>query len=67
MGIKHVVVSVMSESDLFLWFLCGCYFIGGTTIGYYFTKWRNNRRNNKTGSGRWDYKDRHLGDGSFRE
>ena len=25
-----------------------CYFVGGLTIGYYFSKWKNN-------TGRWDY------------
>lgn len=52
------------ESDfLYLWFLCGCYLLGGLTIGYYFSQWKNKRKGHQTGTGRWDYKDRHLGDG----
>jgi len=55
------------EDDLLLWFLCGCYFIGGITIGLFGGIWHSRRREGKTGTGRWDYKDRHLGDGGFNE
>ena len=48
----------MSEFNYFLEFLCACYLIGGITIGYYFSLWRNRKK--RTGMGRWDYKDRHL-------
>ena len=41
--------------DLFLWFLCGCYLLGGLTIGYYFKAWRNRKK--RTGTGRWDWRD----------
>jgi len=44
------------ESDLYLWFLCGCYLLGGITIGYYFKAWRDRAR--RIGTGRWDYKDK---------
>ena len=49
------------NDDLFWTIMCLCYFVGGTTIGYYISKWRN--RTKKSGTGRWDYKARHLGDG----
>ena len=26
------------EIDLFLWFLCGCYLLGGISIGYWFNE-----------------------------
>ncbi len=48
----------MSEFNYFVEFLCACYLIGGITIGYYFSLWRNRKK--RTGMGRWDYKDRHL-------
>jgi hypothetical protein len=50
----------------FLEILCACYLVGGITIGYYFKSWRDRKENSKTGTGRWDYKDRHLGDGKFK-
>ena len=49
------------DSSLFQWFLCGCYLVGGMSIGYWYGEWRN-KRNKKTGTGRWDYIDRHLDD-----
>ncbi len=46
------------ESDLlYLWFLCGCYLVGGLTIGYYFKAWRD-RKGERTGTGRWDWSKR---------
>jgi len=51
------------DSGLFQWFLCGCYLVGGMSIGYWFNEWRQKRKEGKTGTGRWDYRDRHLGDG----
>jgi len=51
------VVSAMSD-ELFWSFMCMCYLVGGITIGYYFGQWKNRKK--KTGTGRWDYKDRHL-------
>ena len=49
--------------DWFIWFICGCFLIGGTTIGWFGGIWYRNRNNGKrTGTGRWDYRDRHLGD-----
>jgi len=51
------------ETDVFMWFLCGCYFIGGLGIGYLYNEWKHRKKGFKTGMGRWDYKDRHLGDG----
>ena len=44
--------------EWFWHFMCMCYLVGGTTIGYYYHAWRN--RKTKTGTGRWDYQDRHL-------
>ena len=37
------------ENDLFLWFLCGCYLLGGISIGYYFKAWRD-RKGKRTGT-----------------
>ena len=54
------------EDELFIWFLCGCYLLGGITIGYYFKLWRDRKKSRRTGTGRWDYKDRHLGDDRFK-
>ncbi len=51
-------VNVIAMSEWFWHFMCACYFVGGCTIGYYFNEWRN--RKQRTGTGRWDYKDRHL-------
>ena len=39
-------------------FICICYLVGGLTIGWMANAWRN--RNSRTGTGRWDYNDRHL-------
>ena len=39
-----------------------CYFVGGLTLGYYFSQWKNGRIPKRSGMGRWDYKDRHMGD-----
>ena len=47
------------ELDLFLWFLCGCYLLGGISIGYWFNEWRHRRKGGRTGTGRWDYKGHH--------
>jgi hypothetical protein len=32
-----------------------CYFVGGLTMGYYFSQWKNSRKK-KSGMGRWDVK-----------
>ena len=51
------------EDSLFLWVLCGCYLLGGMTIGWFGGIWyRNRNKGTRTGTGRWDYRDRHLGD-----
>ena len=47
------------DDDLFLWFLCGCYLLGGMSIGYWFSQWRN-KRGHKTGTGRWDWSNRRF-------
>jgi len=36
--------------DWFLWFLCGCYLVGGMSIGYWFSEWMH--RKDKKGTGR---------------
>ena len=46
------------EDGLFLWFLCGCYLIGGITIGWFGGIWYRARKERKTGTGRWDYRGR---------
>tara|TARA_Y100000310_G_C20673707_1_gene811674 strand:- start:721 stop:906 length:186 start_codon:yes stop_codon:yes gene_type:complete len=33
-----------------------CYFVGGLTLGYYFSQWKNNRKPKRSGMGRWDYR-----------
>jgi len=42
------------DDSLFLWVMCGCYLLGGITIGYYFKAWRNSK-SKRTGTGRWDW------------
>jgi len=47
--------------DLIFWnALSICYFVGGLTLGYYFSQWKNSKKGKKGGTGRWDYLDRHL-------
>ena len=48
----------MTEFNYFVEFLCACYLVGGITIGYYYHAWRNRKK--RSGTGRWDYRDRHL-------
>ena len=38
--------------EWFWHFMCACYLIGGITIGYYFSLWKNRKK--KIGTGRWD-------------
>ena len=45
------------EDIFFLWLMCGCYLLGGVTIGYYFKAWRNSK-SKRTGTGRWDWSNR---------
>ena len=47
----------MESNLIFIWFLCGCYLIGGITIGYFFNAWRG-RKGKRTGTGRWDWSKR---------
>ena len=56
--IVGVIVSAMTEFNYFVEFLCACYLVGGITIGYYYHAWRNRKK--RSGTGRWDYRDRHL-------
>ena len=46
------------EDGLFLWFLCGCYLIGGITIGWFGGILYRDRKERKTGTGRWDWTNR---------
>ena len=56
----------MVDDFTFYSILSLCYFVGGLTLGYYFSQWKNNRKPKRSGMGRWDYKDRHLGgDGGY--
>ena len=57
----------MVDDTPFWTILCICYFVGGLTIGYLFSQWRNGKKGKRTGTGRWDYVDKHLGDGGFNE
>jgi len=52
----------MADFSYFWEIMCMCYFVGGLTIGWWITRWRDRNRNKKIGTGRWDYKDRHLDD-----
>ena len=45
------------EDGLFHWFLNGCYLLGGISIGYYLSQWRQNKPK-RTGMGRWDWSKR---------
>ena len=55
---RQTVVNVSAMIEWFWHFMCMCYLVGGTTIGYYYHAWRNRKK--RTGTGRWDYQDRHL-------
>ena len=46
------------DDSLFLWVLCGCYLLGGTTIGWCGGIWWRNRIPKRTGTGRFDWSDR---------
>ena len=54
----YLLIDVVVMNEWFWHFMCLCYFVGGTTIGYYYGQWKNRKK--RTGTGRWDYKDRHL-------
>ena len=47
----------MVDDFTFYSILSICYFVGGLTIGYYFSQWKNNRTK-KSGTGRWDWSNR---------
>ena len=40
-----------------------CYFVGGLTIGYYFSQWKNRKKGKKAGTGRWDWTNRRYPSG----
>jgi len=42
------------EDSLFLWLMCGCYFVGGCTIGWWYNERRWRKRSRRQGTGRWD-------------
>ena len=44
------------DDSLFIWVLCGCYLLGGITIGWFGGIWWRSRKPKKTGMGRWDYR-----------
>ena len=46
------------DDSLFLWGLCGCYLLGGITIGWFGGIWWRNRKPKRTGTGRFDWSDR---------
>jgi len=45
------------ETELFHWFLNGCYLLGGISIGYWYAQWKI-KKPKRTGSGRWDWTNR---------
>ena len=49
--------------DLFWPFLCMCYLVGGITIGWLANEWKNRRKPKRSGTGRWDYRNRRYPDG----
>ena len=52
----------MTDFPFFWTMMCVCYFVGGLTIGWWFTKYFS-KKPKRSGTGRWDYRDRHLGGG----
>ena len=55
----------MVDDFTFYSILSICYFVGGLTLGYYFSQWKNNRKK-KSGTGRWDWSNRTTkDDGSY--
>ena len=46
----------MVDDLTFYSIISACYFVGGLTLGYYFSQWKNDRKNKKSGTGRWDYR-----------
>ena len=57
----------MTDYNYFWEIMCMLYFVGGLGIGWLISSYRYSKKKGKSGTGRWDYKDRHLGDGDFRE
>ena len=49
----------MVDDFTFYSILSLCYFVGGLTLGYYFSQWKSNRKPKRSGMGRWDYRDPH--------
>ncbi len=42
------------DSGIFWHFISMCYLVGGITIGYYLNSVLRNRKNKRSGTGRWD-------------
>ena len=60
----------MVDEIVFYSIVSGCYFVGGLTIGFFFSQWKNKRKPKRSGTGRWDWHDRHgkypgRGDGDY--
>jgi hypothetical protein len=53
----------MVDDITFYSILSGCYFVGGLTLGYYFSQWKNRKRGKKAGTGRWDWTNRRYTNG----
>jgi len=53
----------MTEFPYFWEAMCLCYFVGGLTIGWAYTKWRGDKPK-RTGMGRWDWSNKkYYGEG----
>jgi len=50
----------MVDDFTFYSILSICYFVGGLTLGYYFSQWKNSKKGKKSGLGRWDYSNRRF-------
>ena len=48
---------MIATNEWFWNIMCLCYFVGGCTIGWWFSEWRR-KRPKKTGVGRWDWSNR---------
>ena len=53
----------MVDDITFYSIVSACYFVGGLTIGYYFSQWKNSKKRKKAGTGRWDWSNRRFGKG----
>jgi len=46
--------------EWFWYMMCLCYFVGGTTIGWWWNERKHRKRSHRTGTGRWDWSNRRF-------